>query len=81
MAKIVVRQPVLRQNGESMQEQAPGWACGEEPMQEHIICQVSDPREDPQCSTLVAKDCTEAGKIHKKMYPVDGTPHWSRETE
>lgn len=81
MAKIVVRQPVLRQNGESMQEQAPGWACGEEPMQEHIICQVSDPREDPQCSTLVVKDCTEAGKIHKRLYPVDGTPHWSRETE
>lgn len=81
MAKIVVRQPVLWQTGESMQEQVPGWACGEEPMQEHIVSQVSDPREDPQCNTLVPKDCTETGKIHKRLYPVDGTPLWSRETE
>lgn len=65
---------------DSMREQAPGCGFEEEPVQEQIFCQVSSPREDQQCSSLFPEDCTEAGKIHERLYPVDGTPHWSRGT-
>lgn len=79
IVKIMGKQPVLWQTVETpCSSRLLAVAYGEEPRQEGIICQVSDPRDNPQCSSLFPKDCPEAGKVHERLHPVDGTPHWSR---